>query len=49
VGTRLHPCPANDFTGRVWVQPMDIKVYPYLAHASTVPVPVGKIAILRQQ
>jgi hypothetical protein len=36
-GTRLYPCPTHDLTGRVWVVPMDIKVYPYPVHASMVP------------
>jgi hypothetical protein len=45
VGTRLYLCPTHELTGRVWVLPMGIKVYPYPVHAGT--VPVGKIAILK--
>jgi hypothetical protein len=48
-GTRVYLCPTHDLAGRVWILSMDIKVYPYPAHVSTVPAGTctrGKIAIL---
>jgi hypothetical protein len=40
VGIMLYPYSTHNLMGRGWVLPMDIKVYTYHTHASTVPAKI---------